>query len=442
VLFSACPRSITDSGYVLTVAPAAAHLFMEDSARFTATLRDQNGTAVSAPFSWSVDNPAVATVDASGLVRATGSGSATLQVSARGQVATASLVVVVDSGQTLSITPAAATLFVAASRRFTATLKNRHGDTLAASPAWESTNTAVATVDATGLVQGVAPGSATIRAQAGGLVAAATITVATPPASVVLVGAGDIATCGSGGDEETANLLDAIEGTVFTAGDNAYPNGTASEFASCYGPSWGRHKARTRPAIGNHEYNTAAATGYFGYFGAAAGEAGKGYYSYDLGTWHIIALNSNLDMSAGSPEETWLRTDLAEHQARCTLAVWHHPRFSSGHHGSSTTVQPLWQALYDAGADVVIAGHDHIYERFAPQTPDGLVDLARGIRGFVVGTGGAGLYALEHPAANSEVRNNTTRGVLKLTLYSDRYDWTFVPVAGSSFTDSGSASCH
>jgi len=260
----------------------------------------------------------------------------------------------------------------------------------------------------------------------------------------VLVGAGDIASCSgvTNSGEATAKLLDGISGTVFTAGDNAYNNGSAAEYATCYGPSWGRHKSRTHPAIGNHEYNTTAASGYFGYFGSAAGAGGKAYYSYDLGAWHVIVLDSNLDMSASSPQLTWLRADLAAHPVHCTLAVWHHPRFSSGHHGSSTAVQPLWQALFDANADLIISGHDHTYERFKPQTPAGQIDMSRGIREFVVGTGGAGLYAFEHPAPNSEVRNNQTHGVIKLTLYADHYDWKFVPVAGQTFTDSGTGNCH
>ena len=442
MLLAACPHSITDSGYVLTLRPAAANLFLADSARFTATLLDKSGATVPAPLSWTIDNAAVATVDSMGLVRAVGSGTATLRVSARGQTASAALAVLVDSGQTLTIDPTAARLLVDGSQRFTATLKDRNGGTVSTAAEWESNNTAVATVDGTGLVRGVTPGSATIQAKIHSMVAAAVVTVEPPGASVTLVGAGDIASCTSSGDEATANLLDSIPGTVFTAGDNAYENGSASEYTSCYAPSWGRHKSRTRPAAGNHEYNTIGATGYYGYFGSAAGDPTKGYYSYDLGGWHVIVLNSNLATSTGSPEETWLRADLAAHPSRCTLAIWHHPRFSSGHHGGSTTVQPLWQALYDAGADLVVVGHDHTYERFAPQTPAGQVDMARGIREFVVGTGGAGLYAFEHPAPHSEVRNNTTRGVLKLTLYADRYDWKFVPVKGSSFTDSGSASCH
>jgi hypothetical protein len=263
--------------------------------------------------------------------------------------------------------------------------------------------------------------------------------IVTPP---VLVGAGDIASCSWGEDAATAKLLDSIPGIVFTAGDDVYPNGTAAEFTGCYEPTWGRHKTRTRPAPGNHDYRTADGAPYYAYFGALAGDSGRGYYSYDLGAWHILSLNSNISMKAGSPQEQWLRASLARHPAKCTLAYWHHPRFSSGGHGSSTASQPLWQALYDANADVVISGHDHLYERFAPQTPAGTRDAARGIREFVVGTGGAGLYQVETIRANSEVRNANTHGVIKLTLRPDSYDWEFVPVAGKTFRDSGSGRCH
>ena len=260
----------------------------------------------------------------------------------------------------------------------------------------------------------------------------------------VLVGAGDISTCGNDNDEATAKLLDGISGTVFTVGDNAYSSGSPSDFGQCYAPTWGRHRSRTRPAPGNHDYNTSGASGYFGYFGDVAGPAGRGYYSYDIGDWHIISLDSEISMSAGSAQETWLRADLAASSKRCTLAYWHKPRFSSGtKHGSLSSAEPLWQALYDAGAEVVLSGHEHNYERFAPQTPAGVSDPTKGIREFVVGTGGASHYNDEgSPLPNSEVFDGTTFGVLKLTLGSGSYSWEFVPVAGQSFTDSGSGACH
>jgi hypothetical protein len=260
----------------------------------------------------------------------------------------------------------------------------------------------------------------------------------------VFVGAGDIADCSGSGDEATANLLDNIAGTVFTLGDNAYADGTAAQFTNCYNPSWGRHKARTRPAPGNHDYHTSGASGYYGYFGSLAGPSGQGYYSYDLGAWHIISLNSNVSMSAGSAQETWLRQDLAANTKQCTLAYWHHPRFSSGtQHGNANGAQPLWQALYDNNAEVVLSGHEHNYERFAPQTPTGAADPTRGIREFVVGTGGVSHYNDQGtPEPNSQLFNGTTYGVLKLTLSAGSYTWQFIPVAGASFTDSGSGTCH
>jgi hypothetical protein len=271
-----------------------------------------------------------------------------------------------------------------------------------------------------------------------------------PPSasSPVLVGAGDIANGQNQNDEATAKLLDGISGTVFTAGDNAYESGTLTEFNNYYGPTWGRHKARTKPSVGNHEYVTSGASGYFDYFGAAAGARDKGYYSYDLGEWHIISLNSMCEKVGGcgatSPMVTWLKNDLAANAShKCTLAYFHHPLFSSGSvHGNDPKMRPSWDALYAANADVVVSGHEHNYERFAPQRPDGVADSARGIREFVVGTGGRALYSFGTIKANSQVRNATTHGVLKLTLNPTSYNWQFVPVAGKTFTDSGTTSCH
>ncbi|MFL5761147.1 MAG: metallophosphoesterase family protein, partial [Thermomicrobiales bacterium] len=278
----------------------------------------------------------------------------------------------------------------------------------------------------------------------GGAVPTATAAAGGDP---VLLAAGDISSCASTGDEQTAKLLDAQSGIVATLGDNAYESGTSSEFANCFNPSWGQYKARIKPAVGNHEYATAGASGYYGYFGAAAGTPSKGYYSYELGAWHIVVINSNCSQiggcNAGSPQEQWLRADLAAHPAACTLAYWHHPRFSSGaEHGNDGAMAPLWQALYDQGAELVLSGHDHDYERFAPQTPNGTLDPSFGIREFVVGTGGKSHYPFGSVQANSQVRNNTTYGILKLTLHASGYDWQFLPVAGGSFTDAGSGACH
>lgn len=269
-----------------------------------------------------------------------------------------------------------------------------------------------------------------------------TNTVKSNQADPVLLAAGDIAVCGLNGDEATARLLDSLQGTIITLGDNAYPSGSPSDFAKCYGSTWGHLKGRTRPAPGNHEYGTAGASGYFDYFGAAAGPAGKGYYSYDIGAWHVISLNSEIASGAGSTQEKWLRADLAAHRTACALAYWHQPRFSSGPHGDNRAYQPLWQALYDGGAEIVLNGHDHDYERFAPQDPGGSSDAKRGIREFVVGTGGATLYPFVRNSPNTETRNNTTWGVLELTLHAGSYDWRFLPIAGRTFSDSGSAECH
>jgi len=261
----------------------------------------------------------------------------------------------------------------------------------------------------------------------------------------VLVGAGDIASCDSRGDEITARLLDRIAGTVYTTGDNAYEYGTDQQFRECYHPSWGRHRARTRPTPGNHDYGTAGAAGYFRYFGAAAGDPQRGYYSYSLGTWHVIALNSNcrdVSCDADSEQVRWLRADLAAHPTRCTVAYWHHPRFGSGPHGGAAAMGVLWQVLYDAGADLVLAGHNHLYERFAPQDPSGRVDAARGIREITVGTGGRSHYQIRQLAANSEVRNTDTFGVLKVVLEPTRYTWEFVPERGKAFRDRGTTACH
>jgi acid phosphatase type 7 len=265
--------------------------------------------------------------------------------------------------------------------------------------------------------------------------------------SSILVGAGDIADCRDlSGAEATAKLLEQIPGTVMAVGDLAYPDGSKENF-KCYDKTWGRVKARTRPAPGNHEFVTAGAKPYFEYFGTAAGEKRKGYYSYELGTWHIVVLNSECadvgGCKAGSRQEKWLRADLAAHPTACTLAYWHKPLFSSGSaHGNDVSVKALWQALYDANAEIVVNGHDHDYERFAPQNADGAADPARGIREFVVGTGGKNQRPFGAIDANSEARNANAFGVLKLTLHPDSYDWQFIPEAGKTFIDSGSAKCH
>jgi acid phosphatase type 7 len=265
----------------------------------------------------------------------------------------------------------------------------------------------------------------------------------------VFVGAGDIASCDDlAGAEATAKLIDQIPGTVFAVGDLAYPDGSDEQFAKCYGPTWGRFKDRTRPAPGNHEYHSGA-TGYTRYFGAQAGDPKKEFYSFDLGAWHIISLNSECTevggCDASSPQGQWLRQDLAQHAAKCTLAYFHKPLFSSGKaHGDDPEMKPLWDALYAANADLIINGHDHDYERFAPQDPDGKLDWQRGIREFVVGTGGKNSHrSFGKTKPNSEIRGQPdTFGVLKLTLHASGYDWEYIPEAGKTFRDSGSGTCH
>ncbi len=341
--------------------------------------------------------------------------------------------------------PSSASLAPGATRQFAVYGRMSNGDSVAVGVAYDATG---GTITPAGLyAAGQTTGSyRVIATDTGGAYAdTASVMIATVTGGeLVFVGAGDISDCGNDNDEATATLLDGIAGTVYTLGDNVYSSGTAAQFAQCYDPTWGRHKARTRPAPGNHDYNTSGATGYYGYFGDRAGPSGQGYYSFDQGDWHIVSLNSEVSMSAGSAQELWLRADLAATSKQCVLAYWHKPRFSSGtKHGSLSSAQPLWQALYDFHADIVLGGHEHNYERFAPQTPTGAADPTNGIREFVAGTGGESHYNDQGtPLPNSEVFNGTTFGVLKLALGAGTYSWEFVPVAGQSFTDSGSGTCH
>jgi len=268
---------------------------------------------------------------------------------------------------------------------------------------------------------------------------------ANPPQ--IFTGAGDISSCSNTGDEATAKLLDAIpEGTVYNLGDDAYNNGTTAEFA-CYNSTWGRHKSRTKPSAGNHEYNTSGATGYYAYFGAAAGDPSKGYYSYNLGAWHLIVLNSNIPRSVGSAQDTWLANDLAAHPNQCTLAYWHHPLYSStGGSGSGgvslTSMRPFWDRLYAAHADLVLNGHRHFYERLALMKPDGSADPTNGVREIIAGSGGIGGGSETNLFPLHQTGDGNTFGVLKLYLYDDSYAWKFIPVAGKTYTDSGSTACH
>ena len=266
------------------------------------------------------------------------------------------------------------------------------------------------------------------------------------PQVFVLTGAGDIADCSLPGAEQTSDLLFKEVGAVFTAGDNAYPDGSLVDYANCYEPTWGRVRDRTiLPAAGNHDWSTAGARGYLDYFGTAAAPQGVTWYSMDLGTWHVVVLDSDCGEVGGcgpaSPQGEWLAHDLAASTAHCTLAIWHHPRFSSGEHGDDPAVMPFWDALYAANAELVVNGHDHDYERFAPQDPAGVETRPRGLREFVVGTGGAELRQFQHKAPNSEFRHASVYGVLRLTLHPANYDWEFLPVEGE-IADAGSALCH
>lgn len=269
--------------------------------------------------------------------------------------------------------------------------------------------------------------------------------VVEPPApDPMLVGAGDIARCGSTGDDQTATLLDGIEGTVFTAGDNAYPDGSSRDFAECYEPSWGRHRERTHPVPGNHEYATPGAAGYKEYFGPAAVRDGTTWYAYDLGAWRIYALDSECAAVGGcgstSPQGRWLAADLARHPRRCVAAIWHRPLFSSGLERGDIRTAWMWRTLDAAGAEIVVSGHDHDYERFARTHSDGAA-AANGVRQFVVGTGGAVLRPFGSVVANSVARWNGSFGVVVLRLRPAGYNWRFAPVGGSTFQDTGTTTC-
>jgi len=258
--------------------------------------------------------------------------------------------------------------------------------------------------------------------------------------TAVLLAAGDIAVCGSAATQATGRLLDGLPGTVITLGDNAYPSGSAESFRDCYDPAWGRHKARTRPSPGNHDYEQPGAMPYFNYFGASAGPAGLGYYRFRLGDWQVYSLNSNVSMGAGSSQLQWLRQELSANPSPCTLAYWHHPLFTSGRNGDNPATRSLWRVLYDFDADVVISAHDHLYERFLAQNPDGRPDPHRGIRQFIVGTGGSPLTSPVGTHINSDVVWSI-HGVLEMVLRSNSYTWRFVSESGAP-ADIGAAQCH
>jgi hypothetical protein len=261
-----------------------------------------------------------------------------------------------------------------------------------------------------------------------------------PVPDAVLVGAGDMAVCGAESTAATARLLDRIPGVVFTAGDNVYPAASDALYRDCYAPTWGRHLWRTYPVPGNHDWDSSgSAAAYFAYFGDVAAPPG-GYYSYQAGAWHMLALNSNIAANAGSAQYEWLKADLASSATTCMMVVWHHPLFSSGINGNSSRMRDVWRLIQQWGAELVVAGHDHTYERFAPQDADGRANPA-GPREFVVGTGGYSMYDLGHRQANSEVFENRTWGVIKFTLRKSGYDWEFIPIDGQTFRDVGSGTC-
>jgi hypothetical protein len=257
-----------------------------------------------------------------------------------------------------------------------------------------------------------------------------------PPGSPVFVGAGDIAPCDAPGPVDTARLLDRIGGTVFTLGDHTYPTTTREHLVNCYDPTWGRHRLRTRPTLGNHEYENHGPRDYFDYFGPSAGPHGRGYYSFQVGEWLAISLDS---MNGSTDQTSWLRATLAASRARCTVAYWHHPFVASGSHGRRPEVPALWRILYEHGVELVLTAHEHFYERFAPLDAAGGRDPERGMRQFVVGTGGAPLYEFAGAHPDSEMRLRA-HGVLKLTLGPASYAWEFVPVTG--VVDFGVDACH
>jgi hypothetical protein len=265
------------------------------------------------------------------------------------------------------------------------------------------------------------------------------------PKGETFIGAGDVSFCDSNGDVLTGKILDRFPGTIFVLGDISNDSGRKEEYANCFDPAWGRFKSRMKPAIGNHDYLTANGANYFAYFGAIAGPPGLGYYSYDLGAWHIIVLNSECgtsDCAAGSAQEKWLRNDLANHHAQCILAYWHAPPFSSGTDADEPRVLPLYKDLDDADVDVLLTGHQHHYERFIAQDTDGDSKPGEGIREFIVGTGGVWTDPVRvPPLRNSQALFTDTFGLLKMELYPGWYTWQFIPVPGKPRSDWGTDTC-
>lgn len=304
---------------------------------------------------------------------------------------------------------------------------------------WFSSDTAVVKVRADGRLVAVGEGRTVLRATYAGLSTQTTVRVG----ATTFIGAGDIGVCQTPYAAATASILDTIRGRVFTAGDNTYPIGAASEWTDCWTPTWGRFRDRTIPALGNHDVAEDGGSAYFNYWGPRVGDFGKGYYSVNIGTWHVVVLNSETDVTTKSAQNQWLAADLQAAAATCTIAIWHRPRFSSSQdEPGDTAMAPLWRTLYAHHATIVLNGHAHDYERFAPQSPNAVPDSAGGIREFVVGTGGAMIFPFGTTAANSEVRQSATHGVLRLTLHAGSYDWQFIPILGDPpFADSGHGTC-
>ncbi|MBA3658201.1 MAG: Ig-like domain-containing protein [Gemmatimonadales bacterium] len=427
----------------VSVAPSTLVLRSGEADTVVATLRDDLGNELSdRSIAWVSSDQSVLAVSSAGIVTAIRAGTAIVTASVEGRSAQSAVTVLAPVARVV-LSSATGDLTVGGQVQVTAVLTDSDGNVLTGrAVAWETRDPFVASVTREGRVTSLFEGTTLVEARSEGVEGELAIRVAARADSVAtLVGAGDIGTCSGDGDEATAKLLDQIPGVVFAAGDNVYNDGTAEEFANCYGPTWGRHKARTRPVAGNHEYNTPNATGYFDYFGPAAGDPTTGYYSYELGAWHVVVLNSNISSKIGSAQATWLAADLDAHPAACTVAMWHHPLFSTD--SGSNRTRDAWQLLYDHGAEIVLSGHQHNYQRYAPQTAAGQVDPAAGIREFVVGTGGRSIGgATRTPIGNNEVYYTGGFGVLKLTLQPNSYAWEFVSEAGKTFGDSGETSCH
>lgn len=432
----------------VTVSPASATVAVGSTVQLTATPRDAGGNPLTGrTITWASSAVGVATVDANGLVTAVGPGSATITASSEGKSGTSTITVPVPVAS-VAVSPTSATVLVSNTVQLTATPLDANGNPLTGRTiTWASNNTAVATVSGNGLVTGVATGSATITATSEGKSGTSAITVPTTLPPVTLVGAGNITRCDQTHDDSTAALVSGIAGTVFTSGSNVYSSGSLTDFTNCYGPSWGQLLARTRPAVGVKDYQTPGAAGYWQYFhgAVAVGDSGNYYYSYDLGAWHVIVLNSEISTAAGSPQEQWLKADLAATTKRCQVAIWGAPRFSSAGTQIRSSVLPLWQDLYAAGAELVLNSHYRVYERFAPQTPSGVLDTLAGIRQITIGTGGITPDTFNVALApNSQVRATKLYGVLQLTLSDGSYTWQFKQVPGEqpAFTDGGTTACH